>query len=126
MKTLYTFLAAAGLLLLTPATSQASRPCTDTPTETASKAPAREQRIAAKAAKAAAKATHKKNSSHHMRRLSSSLNRAFLVFLGMEDSKAVTSPAKLNRQLHAHQKHLKIKTKLEAKARRRRIGHMFR
>ncbi len=124
MKTLYTFLAAACLLLLTPATSRASRPSTDTPTEAASKAPARDKRIAAKAAKAAAKATHKKNS-HHARHLSAGLNHAFLVFLGMEDSKAVTSPAKLNRQLHAHQKHLKIKTKLEAKARRRRTGHMF-
>lgn len=122
MKTFYTLLAAAGLLLLTPAASRASRPYTDTPTETASKSPARAQRMAAKAA---TKATHKKSAAHRMRRLTSGLNRAFLVFLGLEESKAVTSPAKLNRQLHAHQKHLKVKTRLEAKARRRRTERQF-
>ena len=121
MKTLYTILAACGLLLITPAAARASRPYTETPTESASKAPARAKAGTLKGAKA----THKKNT-HRMRHFTAGLNHAFLVLLGMEESRAVTSPVKLNRQLHAHQKHLKIKTRLEAKARRRRTERLLR
>lgn len=125
MKTFYAILAIGSLVLLQPIASQAARrPATDEPTEAARKAPNREKAVKAAAAKAA-KATHKKNSAHHMRRLSAGLNHAFMVFLGLEDSKAVTSPRKLNRLLHVHQKHLKVKARLEAKARRRRTDHMF-
>ena len=66
------------------------RLCDDTPTETASKSPARTQRMAAKAA---TKAKHKKSAAHRLHRFTSGLNRAFLVFLGLEESKAVTSPS---------------------------------
>ena len=122
MKTLYTILAACALLFITPVASHANAPFTETPTESATKAPTREKAGTLRAAKKG----HKKNAGLRMRRFSSGLNHAFMVFLGLEDSKSVTSPAKLNRQLHAHQKHMKIKTKLEAKARRRRTEHMFR
>lgn len=123
MNTLYTLFAAASLTLLAP-TAYATAPRTDDPTETARKATAREKvATAAKAAKAARAA--KKSSSHRFRKLTTNLNHGMLVLLGLEESKAVTSPAKLNRQLHIHQKHLKTKAKLEAKARRRRTSHMF-
>ena len=122
MKTLYTILAACALLFITPVASHASGPYTETPTENASKAATREKAGTLRAAK---KGHKKNNTALRMRRFTSGLNHAFLVFLGMEDSKAVTSPAKLTRQLHAHQKHLKAKTRLEAKARRRRTEHQF-
>ena len=125
MKTLYTLLAAGSLLVLAPAASQAARrPATDTPTEKPTKVAAREKVATAKAAAKATKAA-RKSSAHRMRKFSAGLNRAVLVLLGLEDSRAVTSPAKLDRQLHAHQKHLRVKTRMEAKSRRRRTSHMF-
>ena len=125
MKALYTLLAAGSLLLLAPAASHATaRFATDEPTEAARKTAAREKvATAAKAAKAARAA--KKSSSHRFRKFTAGLNRGVLVLLGLEESKAVTSPGKLNRQLHIHQKHLRAKAKLEAKARRRRTTHML-
>ena len=123
MKTLYVLFAAASLTVLAPA-ARATTIRTDDPTETARKATAREKvATAAKAAKAA-KAV-KKASAHRFRKLKAGLNHSMLVLLGLEDSRAVTSPGKLDRQLHIHQKHLKTKAKLEAKARRRRTAHML-
>lgn len=119
MKTLYTLLAAGSLMLAAPTASHAtSRYTTDEPTEAARKATAREK--VATAAKAAKDAKATKKSSHRLRKFKAGLNHSMLVLLGLEESKAVTSPAKLNRQLHIHQKHLKTKAKFEAKARRRR------
>jgi len=123
MKALYALLAIASLNLLAPA-SHATALRTDDPTEMARKATAREKvASAAKAAKAARKS--KKSTAYRFRKLTATLNHGMLVLLGLEESKAVTSPAKLNRQLHIHQKHLKTKAKLEAKARRRRTTHLF-
>lgn len=123
MKTLYVVLAAASFSLLAP-TARAIVPGTEDPTETARKAPAREKIAnAAKAAKAT-KAV-KKSSYRRLRKFKAGLNHSMLVLLGLEERKAVTSPAKLDRQLHIHQKHLKAKAKLEAKARRRRTTHLF-
>ena len=125
MKTLYTLLAAGSLMLSVPtaASHAASRYTTDEPTEAARKATAREK--IATAAKAAKNARTAKKSSHRFRKLTVGLNHGVLVLLGLEESKAVTSPAKLTRQLHIHQKHLKTKAKLEAKARRRRTMHLL-
>ena len=123
MKMFYALFAAATLTLIAPA-ARAAAPGTDDPTEMARKATAREKvATAAKAAKAARAV--KKASTHRFHRLNSGLSHAMLVLLGMEDSKAVTSPAKRDRQLHIHQKHLKTKAKLEAKARRRRTTKML-
>ena len=123
MKTLYALFAAASLTLLTP-TAHATAPGTDDPTETARKATARAKiTTAAKAARAVKAA--KKSSSHHFRKFKAGLNHGILVLLGFEDSKAVTSPAKLIRQLHIRQQHLKTKAKMEAKARRRHTTHLF-
>lgn len=125
MKTLYTLLAAGSLMLSVPtaASHATSRYTTDEPTEAARKATAREK--IATAAKAAKNARAAKKSSHRFRKLTAGLNHGVLVLLGLEESKAVTSPAKLTRQLHIHQKHLKTKAKLEAKARRRRTMHLL-
>lgn len=48
-----------------------------------------------------------------------------MVLLGLKESKAVTSPTKLDRQLHIQQKHLKTKARMEAKARRQRTTHLL-
>ena len=121
MKTLYTLLAAGSLLLFSPATHAAPGAITDEPTEAARKGAAREK--AATAAKAA-KAT-RKISSYRFRRFKTNLNHNLMAMLRLEESKAVTSPTKLDRQLHIHQKHLRAKAKMDAKARRRRTSHMF-
>jgi hypothetical protein len=123
MKAFYTLFAAASLALFAPAV-HASALGNEDPTEAARKATAREKvATAAKDAKAAKNT--KKSSMRRLRKLKATLNHGMLVLLGLEDSKAVTSPAKLNRQLHAHQKHLKSKAKMEAKARRRRTSQFF-
>ena len=127
MKILYTCLVGCALLGLTPISSQASRSLVpDNPTEATRKAAAREKAAtkakAVKEAKAAKK--NKRSAAYRFQKLSAGFNHAVLVLVGLEDSKAVTSPAKLNRQLHMHQKHLKAKARMEAKARRRRTGHM--
>ena len=123
MKAFYTLLAASSLLLLAPA-ARAAAPGTDDPTETARKATARDKAAGAVKATKEAK-SGKKSSTHRLRKLNSGLNHTLLVLLGLEESKAVTSPAKLNRQLRIHQQHLKTKAKMEAKARRRRTVHML-
>ena len=123
MKTLYALFAVASLTLLPP-TARAAAPSNDDPTEMARKATAREKvATAAKAAKEA-KAV-KKSSARHSRKSKNNLSHTFLVLMGLEESKAITSPAKRDRQLHILQKHLKTKAKLEAKARRRRTTHLF-
>ena len=122
MRALYTLFAAASLMLLTP-TTHAVALRSDDPTEAARKATAREK--VATAAKAAKATKTVKKSARRFRKLKATLNHGMLVLLGLEESKAVTSPAKLSRQLHAHQKHLKSKAKSEAKARRRRTSHLF-
>ena len=120
MKLLYALAAAASLTLLAPA-AHATTPGTDDPTEMARKAAAREK--VANAAKAAKSV--KKSSSHRFHKFTASLNRNIMVLLGLKESKAVTSPTKLNRQLHIHQKHLKTKARMEAKARRQRTTRLL-
>lgn len=123
MKIFYTLLAAGSLLAIAPTTHAARRTTIDEPTEAARKSAAREKAATEKAAKAAK--TTKKSSAYRFRKLKANVSRSMLVMLGLEESKAVTSPAKLNRQLHIHQKHLKTKAKMEAKSRRRRTSHLF-
>lgn len=123
MKTLYALFAVANLTLLAP-TTHAAAPGTDDRTETARKATAHEKTAATATAAKTASAV-KKSSAHRLRRSKSNFNRSVLVLLGLEDSKAVTSPAKRDRQLHIHQKHLRAKSKTEARARRRRTSHLF-
>jgi hypothetical protein len=128
MKTLYACLVASSLLAFTPSSSQAARrPATDDPTENTRKTAARGRAATKAKADKAAKATKKskKTSAFRLKKVGSGFSHAMLVLVGMEESKAVTSPAKLNRQLHIHQKHLKMKARMEAKARRRRTSHMF-
>ena len=123
MKMLYALLAAASLTLIAPG-ARAAAPNTDDPAGMARKTAAREKvATAAKATKAARAAG--KVSSHRFHKFGSGLSHSMLMLLGLDKSKAVTSPAKLDRKLHIHQKHLKTKAKLEAKARRRRTTHLF-
>lgn len=119
MKALYTLFAIISFALLAP-TAHAVALRTDEPT-IARKATARDKAVtAAKAPKAKDTKAVKKTASRRLRKFKNNLNHGMLVILGLEESKAVTSPAKLNRQLHAHQKHLKNKAEGEARARRRR------
>lgn len=119
MKTyLYSLLAIGGMLLLmpTPAPARPTRMLvTDNPAEIQRKAAARERVAVAKKAVAL-----KRTSSGSSRKGAIRLRRAMLVLLGLEERKAVTSPAKLDWQLHLHQKQLKMKALLESRARRRR------
>ena len=124
MKTLYALFAAASLTLLPPAARATVAPGTDDPTETARKATAHAKiATAAKAAKAA-KAV-KKSSSRRLHQFKTGLNHGILVLLGFEESKAVTSPTKLDHQLHIRQRHLQTKARIEAKARRRRTTRLL-
>ena len=125
MKKLYPLFVLGTCLLFAPNASwSATRPATDTPTEAQRKA-TREQAAVAKKAAASEKAATKKTASkrtfsRRLHKINAGMHHALLVALGMEESKAVTSPAKLNRQLHLHQKHLRLKARMDAKARRRR------
>ena len=120
MKPLYALLAFTGLTLLSPA-ARATSPGTDAPTETTRKATAREKTAtAAKAAKAA-----NKSSVRHTNKSNSGLSHSMRVLLGLEASRAVTSPAKRDWQLHKNQNHLRAKIRMEAKARRRRVAHLL-
>lgn len=116
MKTyLYSLLAIGGMLLLTPTPARATRVLsTDNPTEIQRKAAARERVAVAKKA-----ATLKRTSSSSSRKGAIRLRRAVLVLIGLEERKTVTSPAKLDWQLHMHQKQLKMKAVLASRARRR-------
>ena len=107
--------------LLAPAQAAVSpRALTENPIETPRKAAA--QTKMAKAKKAAA-TTAKRSGRFKARKLSARLQRTLLVVLGLKESKAITSPAKLTRQLHAHQQHLKAEARSNARARRARAHH---
>ncbi len=118
MKTyLYSLLAIGGMLLLIPASAPAHPTrmlLTDNPAEIQRKA-ARERVTVAKKA-----ATLKRTSSGSSRKRAIRFRRAMLVLLGLEEKRTVTSPAKLDWQLHLHQKQLKTKALMESRARRRR------
>jgi hypothetical protein len=53
-------------------------------------------------------------------RFAAKVERLMLVVLGLEESKSVTSPHQLRRQLHGHQKQLKLHAKMQSRARRSR------
>ena len=108
--------------LLTTAPAQATisvRTSIENPAEIQRKTAARAK--VAEAKKAAA-STAKRSVWAKTRKARTKLGRTMLVVLGLEESKAVTSPAKLTRQLHAHQKQLKMKARLNARARRARAS----
>ena len=121
MKTYFYSLLTAGCLLATaPAQGTTSaRIFTENPAEVQRKTAARAK---VTEAKKAAALTAKRSVWSRTRKTRTKLERAMLVVLGLEESKAVTSPAKLTRQLHAHQKQLKLKARLNARARRARTG----
>ena len=108
--------------LLTTAPAQATisaRTSTENPAEIQHKTAVRTKVAEAKKA-AASKA--KRSVWAKTRKARTKLGRTILVVLGLEESKAVTSPAKLTRQLHAHQRQLKMKARLKARARRARTS----
>ena len=129
MKTYFYSLLTAGCLLATApaqATSRA-RNFTENPAEIQRKTAARARVAEAKKAAAAVAASTAKGSVWYKTRKATSkatskLQRTMLVALGLEESRAVTSPAKLTRQLHAHQRQLKIKARINARSRRARTG----
>jgi hypothetical protein len=117
-STLYSLLTLGSLLLLAPssATANAASFREDNPTEVQRKTAARARVAEAKKADFA-----KKSSSRKLRKTNGGLSHAMLVLLGLEESKAVTSPAKRERQLHAHQKQLQVKARQQSKAHRARV-----
>ena len=118
MKTYcYTLLAAGVLLLLpgiAPATPHPVSSPIDNPTEIQRKT-ARERAVAAK--KAAVMARTNARTTH---KSTTKLSRAVLVLLGLEATRKVTSPAKLDWQLHQHQQQMKRQAIHASQARKRR------
>ncbi|MFC6224032.1 hypothetical protein ACFP2F_12345 [Hymenobacter artigasi] len=118
MKTYcYSLLAAGGLLLLSGNAPAVARPASspaDSPTEIQRKT-ARERAIAAKKA-----ALVTRNNARTTRKTATKLNRAVLVLLGLEATRKVTSPGKLDWQLHQHQQQLKRQALHASQARKRR------
>ena len=117
---LYSLLTISCLLTTAPAQATVNvLTSTENPAEIQRKTAARAK--VAEAKKAAASTT-KRSVWAKTRKTRTKLQRTMLVALGLEESKAVTSPAKLTRQLHAHQKQLKIRARLTARARRARAS----
>jgi hypothetical protein len=115
----YSLLTVGSLLTTAPAQATISvRTSTENPAEIQRKTAARAK--VAEAKKAAS--TAKRSVWAKTRKARTKLGRTMLVVLGLEESKAVTSPAKLTRQLHAHQRQLKMKARLNARARRARTS----
>ena len=121
---LYSVLTISSLLLLGPSLANAAparHSLNDTPVDVQRKAAAREKKTAAREKVATAKQASKlQRLAVKSRKATNKLQRAMLVILGLEDSKAVTSPARLRRQLHSHQKQLKSRARMAARAHRHR------
>lgn len=115
-STFYTFLALGGILFLgqnqARATTSLARPA-DSPTEIQRKTAARTKVAEAKKTEALKKAT-----AHKSKKTAAKMRRAMLVMLGLEESRAVTSPLKRQWQLHVHQKQLKMRARQASKAHR--------
>ncbi|GAA3993383.1 hypothetical protein [Hymenobacter antarcticus] len=125
MKAYFYFLLTIGSLLATaPAQATTGPASPENPTEIQRKTAARAKVVETKKAAAAA-ATTKRSVWSKTRKSTAKVNNklgyAMMVVLGLEESKAVTSPAKLTRQLHAHQRQLKMKARINARARRARV-----
>lgn len=112
----YTLLTIVGLLATAPAQAT-NRTTPDSPAEIQRKTAAR-AKVAE--AKKAAKATRSRSAWAVTRKATNEVQHAMLVVLGLEESRAITSPAELSRQLHANQRHLRAKAMLNARARRAR------
>lgn len=121
---LYSVLTISSLLLLGPAAASAAparHSLNDSPADAQRKAAAREQKAAAREKVVAAKQASKLNRlAVKSRKVTNKFQRAVLVMFGLEESKAVTSPARLRRQLHAHQKQLKLRARMTARMHRHR------
>lgn len=111
-------LVAAGLILLhtgiASATPLPASSPADTPTEIQRKA-ARERAVATKKA---ALVTH--TNTRTTRKSSTKLSRAMLVLVGLEASRKVTSPVKLDWRLHQHQQQMRRQALHASQARKRR------
>ena len=117
---LYSLLTISCLLTTAPAQATVNvLTSTENPAEIQRKTAARAK--VAEAKKAAA-STANRSVWAKTRKTRIKLQRTMFVALGLEESKTVTSPAKLTRQLHAHQKQLKIRARLTARARRARAS----
>lgn len=121
---LYSVLTISSLLLFRPAPASAARArhsLNDTPVDMQRKAAAREKRTIAREKVVAAKqASRLQRMAVKSRKITNKFQRTMLVMLGLEDSKAVISPARLRRQLHARQKQLKSRARQTARAHRHR------
>jgi len=91
----------------------------DSPTETQRKSAVRAQKAAAREKAVAAKQVSKmKRLSVKTNRFAAKMEHVMLVVLGLQESKGVTSPHQLRRQLHGHQKQLKLHAKMQSRVRR--------
>lgn len=121
---LYSILTISTLLLFGAPSANAAparHSLNDTPADVQRKAAAREKKTATREKVATAKQASKlKRMAVKSRKVKNKLQRAMLVLVGLAESKAVTSPARLRRQLHAHQKQLKTRARLVARAHRHR------
>lgn len=120
----YAVLTISSLLLLGPTAASAAPAhygLNDLPADAQRKAATREQKSAAREKVAAAKQASKLNRlTVKSRKATNKFQRAVLVMFGLEESKAVTSPARLRRQLHAHQQQLKLRARRTARLHRHR------
>ena len=114
-KLFYSLLAAGSLLLATQGSVQAATgPATpDNPAEVQRKAAAREKVATAK------KAAVLKRTAHRTTSVGEAMSHGLRVMLGLEESRAVTSPARRNRQLHRLQKQLKVRARMTSRNRMR-------
>ncbi len=114
----YFLLAAGTLLLLSPhhAFATPSRsPLPDSPTEAQRKAAAREKVATAKMEKVALR-----KSARSKFNFAAKMSHGMRAALGLDQSKAFTSPAERDWRLHRLQQKLKIRARMESKARMRR------
>ena len=118
-KPLYSLLTAGTLLLLLSQhnvfAASSRSPLPDSPTETQRKAAARGKVATAKKEKVVLR-----KSTRGKFNLVAKMSHGMRVALGMEKSKAVTSPAERDRQLHRLQQQLKMRARMESRARMRR------
>lgn len=97
----------------------ASEPAQAASRHTRTDSPAEAQRKEASASSAITKKSSVfKHNSLRKLNIGKKVSHAMRVLLGLEESKAVTSPAKRNRQLHAHQRHLRMLARMASPSRR--------
>ena len=109
------FIAGAMLAFAPSPATAGCRLSSETPVEIQRKAAAREKVATARKTVKLSRAGARKTKTALTK-----LNRSLRVMLGLEESKRITTPQKLDWQLHQHQQQLRIKVRQAARARQAR------